>query len=196
MTASVSSSGRQGLWLCTRAFRGDLGHTGAPQGEGAPGLLQAPRAFTTHERRAWRGTRVPSERSLRTRTCRDFSRTTGGGSALLLRPCPVSSHPGPPLLGLGKDFHSPRGGTRETGVLGSCPSHPVCRGSSPHECSAAGPALWQAGAPPSRQAWYCVSGWPGACGWKLRGAAGAGSVHPTPTHVTPKERAEAGLARR
>lgn len=87
--------------LGLHAFPGDLGHTGTPQGEGAPRLLQAPRAFTTHGRRAWQGTRVPSEQ------CRDFSRATGWRgvpaaetASRLLTPRSASAWPGEglPLL--------------------------------------------------------------------------------------------------
>lgn len=84
--------------------------------------------------------------------------------SLLPRPCPVSSHPGPPLLGLGGDFHSSRAGTRETSTLWSCPSN--LRGSQVKSCSArvlqelletqqsslgqvlhGGPVLWRRGKP-------------------------------------------------
>lgn len=189
MSSSVHLHRRQGLWVCMPS-RGTWDTQARPRVRVPPGSSRH-HGLSQHTEGGLGRAHVYLQSSVGT-----SPELPGGGECPLLRPRPVSSHPGPPLLGLGKDFHSSRGGTRETGVLGSCPSPPgvsqvfssrVLR-RRPRAVAGWGPTV-----PPGLVLCQRLAGgvWMEAP-WGRGGRQRA----PTRTRVTPKERAEAGLARR
>lgn len=90
-----------------------------------------------------------------------------GGSVPLPRPCPVSSHPGPRLIGLGRDVYSSGEGTKEISTLGVVPLTWVGNNPSLLLFVWATRSFWKLTGPDLCRCSCAVAGWESGCPARL-----------------------------